>query len=589
MGDDLQRRLRHVFPRVDVLAVQLRIQLSELLSVPGRAPAILAEEIVDLPLPAGDGARQALRLLIEKGLVPSALAQLRTLRLADVVPLIGARRDGPLNAGCSARLRELLAREEATTWDQLGARTVGDIARWRGMGPLLLAGLVGAAMDAAMATGSAPAEAADKATHEQEPDVAALALLLRHDKASGGELRRALEAQASGDGPADVRAAATRLLAAADQAGDPNLALLDQIWKAAGSHRDRAVLAHRALRLEARPSAKELAAALALSESRINRVLARAEERARHAADGAGSALGPLVGNLGARLGAACRLTAVDDALAMLGLPSRSDPRACLLVWLAGPYVPVKDHAGWLATDPATLLADTGRLLHDDGGVRQLDHVAADLEDAGVAAHDVEAWLGAQAVAVVDGLVVALSGSPADVAERLLSAAGRALAATELAAIVGSAAAIDQRLRRDRRFVEVERDRFELAEWGGVAFAAVAAAAPAPAPPAELFPRTGRSQLRVEVDGDVLRGASEPVPLAVVEALGLSCGSRRTFTTRFGPVVLSHTATQATRGSVRPVALALGATAGDVLLLEFDAATGVASVEFLVAASSAAS
>jgi hypothetical protein len=87
----------------------------------------------------------------------------------------------------------------------------------------------------------------------------------------------------------------------------------------------------------------------------------------------------------------------------------------------------------------------------------------------------------------------------------------------------------------------------------------------------------------------VLRGASEPVPLHVVEALGLPCGGRRTFTTRFGPVALSHKATQPIRGSMRPVALAAGATEGDALLLEFDAATGDASVELVLASSSAAS
>jgi len=173
------------------------------------------------------------------------------------------------------------------------------------------------------------------------------------------------------------------------------------------------------------------------------------------------------------------------------------------------------------------------------------------------------------------------------VAERLLSASGRAMAATELVAAAKApvtAEALDTRLRRDARFVRVDEHRFELAEWGSTPFTE-----PGAPPPAQLFPAAGRSQLRIEVDAAVLRGAGDPVPLAVVEALGVPCGGRRTFATRFGPVALSHAATKATRGSVRPVALAAGACVGDALVLDFDAATGDASVELLLASSSAAS
>ncbi len=586
MGEESQDRLRHLFPQVHTLAPPIRTRLSALLASPGSMPAVLAEELRDLPLPTEDRGRRELRAVIEKGLGREALAALRTLPLSDVVPPINSCQGGPTAGSCPARTIELLAREKATTWADLSARTLGEIARWPGMGPQTLAGLVGAALDAAMPASTGETGHDGTAAPGPESDASALALLLHHDTATGGDLRRAIETHAAGVGPADVRGAAMRLLVAADRAGSPRLALLDRVWHAAGDHTYRALFAHRALRLDRRPAAKDLGAALGLQTNRIGPTQAHAERRARRAAT---PDLDPLVSDLRARLGPACHLRAVDDALTDLGLPPRTDPRSALLVWLAGPYRRVGGREGWIATDPATLIADTRRLLREDGGVRQLDHVTADLDAAGVAAHDVAAWLAAQPAVVVDGLVVAPSRNPADVAERLLSATGRAMSARELAALLPqphSATGLGTRLCRDRRFVRVDRDHFELTEWGSKAFTEPK---PAPRPPTELFPRTGRSQLRVEVDAAVLRGASEPVPLHVVEALGLPCGGRRTFTTRFGPVALTHKATQPIRGSMRPVALAAGAAEGDSLLLEFDAATGDASVELVLASSSAAS
>ncbi|MGH9188749.1 MAG: hypothetical protein ACRD0Q_01740 [Acidimicrobiales bacterium] len=590
MEDRSQDRLRHVFPRLDVLAAPVRLQLSELLASPGSVPAVLAQEIADLPLPRTEAARRALRVVIEKGFGRDALALLGTMALSDVVPAIGTHAGGISFAGCPSRLRELLARQGAATWADLGALTLGAMARWTGVGLPTLAGLVGSAVEAALAAGPTPAgeEREDQAEPHQS-ESAALALLLHHDNLIGGTLRRALDAHASGDGPAEVRAAATRVLAAADRAGDPRLRLLDRVWHAAGDHRARGVLAHRALRIDAPTPTNEIAEALGLSNSQVLKIEARARALARDAVDGR---VGELAAGLAGRLGSVGPIAAIDGALAALGLPARHDPRSALLVWLAGPYVTLSGHPGWVATDPAAVLAETRRLLHEDGGVRLLDHVVADLESAGIPSHDVGLWLGAQPVAVVDGLVVTRSGSPADVAERLLSATGRAMTVTELAAMVSrpnGMAISDPHLRRDPRFVRVDRDRFELAEWGGTAFTEP------PAPGPELFPGAGhhgapggRSRLHIEVDAAVLRGAADAVPLSVVDALGLPCGGQRTFTTRFGPVALNHKAVQPTRGSVRPIALAAGATEGDLLLFEFDASTGGASVELVAASSTAA-
>ncbi len=61
------------------------------------------------------------------------------------------------------------------------------------------------------------------------------------------------------------------------------------------------------------------------------------------------------------------------------------------------------------------------------------------------------------------------------------------------------------------------------------------------------------------------------MPVALVEGLGLAPLTRRTFSSRCGPVTLAHDTLQPTRGPVRVVALAAGAQLDDTLLLGFRA------------------
>ncbi len=591
MSDRSIARVGQLFPHIDVLAAPVRAAISELLAVPGSFPAVVGREIAELPLPSAREMRRSLRAVIQKGLDADALKQLRALRLSAVVPPVTTFPGGPELAGSMARLCDLLAHREAMSWTTFGHLTLEEIAAWPRVGPAALAGLVGAAIDTALTDGSGSLTALDErepaSIEDSESGSAALTLILHHENAMGGHaLRRALERHASASGVADVRAAATRLLAAAD----PRLAMLDQAWQAAGNHRDRGVFAHRALRPGGPTPTAELAEALGLSAARVLQIQAQAQKRSR---DAVGPTLEKLATDVAGRLGPVCRLASVDDALAAMGLPALDDPRAALLVWLAGPYLPAIGRTGWLATDPAGLRAGTGRLLQDDGGVRRLDHVTADLEVAGLASIDVRAWLDGLPIVILDGLVVAVSGNPTDVAERLLSATGRAMTAVDLAAAASmelEATELDSRLRREPRFTRVDKDHFELSEWGGEPFVE-----PDPHAPAELFPGagrgapTGRCELRIEVDDDALRGTTAPVPLSVLEALGVACGGRRTFATRYGPVALSHAPDQASRGSVRPIALAAGAGPGDALLVEFNAATGAATVVLVPLASAAAS
>ena len=108
---------------------------------------------------------------------------------------------------------------------------------------------------------------------------------------------------------------------------------------------------------------------------------------------------------------------------------------------------------------------------------------------------------------------------------------------------------------RDRRFVVGDDDALALAEW-----------ADTPTGGLELHDRPAGT-LHVTVDDAVLAGATGPVPRTIARALGLRPGCRRTFPTRYGPVAVADDGQAATRGSLRPVALAVGAAIGDELII----------------------
>ncbi|MBA3606421.1 MAG: hypothetical protein H0W46_10725, partial [Acidimicrobiia bacterium] len=244
----------------------------------------------------------------------------------------------------------------------------------------------------------------------------------------------------------------------------------------------------------------------------------------------------------------------VDAALAALALPPLPDTRTRLLVRFAGPYRSVDAHPEWIATDPAELVAETRRMIHEDGGVRLAEHITKELQSLGMAGEYVDAWLACQPVRVVDGLVVALTGTPGDVAERALDVTGQPLSTEEMTAWVPGPPELTAALwrGRDRRFVITVDDELALADWGRDD---VATATDGRRP----------ALLRVEVDTAVLAGHDAPIEPGLAHALSLRHGSRRTFPTRYGPVTLTYDDATPRRGSVRAVALAVGAVTGNVL------------------------
>lgn len=574
MGTNAEPVLGRVFAACDVLSPAARLQLASLLPpVAGQAPALLPAELAACPLPRSQGGRAALRPVIEADLGPDALAQLVGVPLREVAPAIAERHDEVDPGPNRARLRNLLARQQATSWAVLGDLTLGDITAWSGMGPSLAATLVGLAVDAGVGfLEDGAASGATLAADVPGPEGDDVRLLLGHEGSNGtNALRLALEGYTQPGVPEPVRVAATRLLRLPPPV-HPCVAWLDRVLAAAGEHRDRAVFAHGVLRLTDRPTAAAIGEALGVGAERVRQLRARARERVGAASAQPPSELARIRDALAGRLGVAAPVGAVDDVLVASGLPALPDTRSLLLLWLAGPYASVPNHPGWLATDPTGLLAETRRVLEEDGGVRPAEQVHKELDVAGMAEEHIGAWLAQQPVRNVDGLLMLTSGTVADVAERVLFAAGRALTVDALEAALwpgpaGPVAEPDRLLRvlhHDARFLRVGVQEFELADWGGEPYREV---------PAAGTGATGEAccWLQIEVDEAVLGGATAPVPVPLVAALGMQPGTRRTFATKFGPVALAYDGDRPMRGTLRPVALAAGAGLGDVVALGFHA------------------
>ncbi len=604
MAQGWQSRLGDLFPHCEVLPVAPRRRLATLLAVEGALAAVLPEDLARLPLPVAVAPMASVCRAVEDGLEPDIMATMGVARLAELVPAIGDRAGPVAVATRGRRLQQLLERNRATSWDVLGGLTLDEIGAWSGVGPRTAATVIGLALEAGLAfladdealrtpsTGSpagpcgADAEPADD-----------LALLLDHDRRAGsGALGRAIGALTGHQHPEAVRTAAARL--AGGHTGRSLLSVLDRALSAAGDDRDRGVFEQRSLRVEGRPTIARLAATLGIGPERVRQLRARAGERVRDALAAAPATAAERAAEMGRELGAAATAERAAEVVVAAGLPQLPDARSLLALWLAGPYQPVDGQPGWIATDPVELVVETRRLLHEDGGVRLLEQVTKELEVLGMVPSHIGAWLARQPVRVVDGLVVLTAGPPAEMAERVLSATGVAMTTEELSSWARSdgtrhgidgvdsdppttdgsttdgstthGATLDglrAALQADRRFVQTSPEHFELTEWGATPYRA-----PAPArgaPPGRRVTAAHRCWLHVEVDEEVLAGSPAPVPVPLVEALGLRRGARRSFSTRCGPVALTHDAARPARGSLRPVALAAGAGVGDTLVLGF--------------------
>lgn len=543
--------LGDIFAPVDALMPEVRLRLAGLLVVAGRAPAILPGELAAVPLPADRAVRAAVRGTIVAGLDVAVLSGVAGRRLDGVVPVLAGRDDADDAVArlLAAPVRAALHRHADGM--PLTTLAIGRVAGWPGIGARRVAGVVAAAVEAGM-------ELVGGDHRTASPTVDDVIAVLVHDAAAGGRLRAVL-ADLGRAAPPEVDSAVARLLAVPASEPARCLVFLDEALAAAGDVRDRAVFEHGVLAVRASVTRAKVAAAVGVGPERVRQLAVRAADRVDTFVDSAPAKVHEAATMVASQLGVAAPFGAVDAVLERCGLPSLPDSRSQLLLRMAGPYRLVGGECEWVALDPAELVAETRRMIHEDGGVRLVEHVTKELDALGIAAEHVEAWLAGQPVRVVDGLVVATSGAPGDVAERALQASGRPMTMDEVASWVGGDRDQVETLwsARDRRFVVTADDALTLAEWGDEAATAdrLADGAQHAAP-----------ALRVVVDGAVLGGASGPVPLALAHTIGLQRGARRTFATRYGPVTVSYDAELPTRGSIRPVVLAVGAAVGDELM-----------------------
>ncbi|MBK5221367.1 MAG: hypothetical protein JJE52_00515 [Acidimicrobiia bacterium] len=554
MKDRDRLGLSMLFAPLEVLPPTSRLDLGGLVNVNGRPTPVSGADLAVAPVPRGADALDDARSIIVNGLRSGAVDRLGDRRLDQIIPAIAGCPRLIAEQPIPTRLGRILRGQNIATWADVAAAPIGDIRAWAGMGRTTTAALV----DAALAAACERIDAEDPRT-----DV-------------------------SPRGGADDRGPA------ADEA-TWLLAELDAVLGAVGDLRDQVVFEHLVLPLTSHkgPVARaELGDQIGLGGERVRQLRERATRRVAAVVARYPGRVAPVVARVTERLGSVAPMVVADEVLLAEGLPALPDTRSLLVLHLAGPYVPVKAREGWLAAAPdgsGDPVVETRRVLHEDGGVRPLDQVRGDLAAIGISPDHVEAWLAEQPARIVHDLVVSTDGSQTERAVRALDATGGAMSVAALARFhlggaldagddvvenretgdeaVTDGDAVDSWwgvLARDRRFVRVGPDQFELREWGATPYASDGTA-----PGDRGLAAEGHWWLRVSIDADALTGADAVVTDDLVAALGIEAGSRRSFSTRYGPLVLANDGAAPSRGSVRPVALAAGASVGGYLLLGF--------------------
>ena len=297
-----------------------------------------------------------------------------------------------------------------------------------------------------------------------------LAFILRKERegASAPLLETLLELR-SGDGPQALRDASDRLVRHDAPWALDLAALAQKLIEAAGNQRDQRLFLSWSLNPEPLPF-EDLAAREGLQRRHANKLVRRSESRVRLA------------------------LTTAPAPLPWLVLPcvpvsgpwpeSNRWPRsstvsapasptvAQLVTWLAGPYLPLRQRPGWLSSTPAPVVARTVAYINEDGGVRRLADLQAQLADVGISAGNFRPWLQANGAMPVEDLAVSVKGPLADVVECILDAYGEARTPEQIRADVASggrhvdAGAVIRALGDRRRFTLSERGEAGLASWG---------------------------------------------------------------------------------------------------------------------------
>lgn len=413
-----------------------------------------------------------------------------------------------------------------------------------------------------------------------------LAFIFQRERmGSSAPVLEALLELRSGDGRPAVRDASDRLVRQNAPWALDLTAMARALIEAAGTERDQRLFLSWSLNPEPVPFV-DLAAREGMPRRQAHKLVRRSESRVRAALTTAPAPMPWLVSALRSRLGAVAPAEQVGAELVRLG--AREPPVGQLLLWLAGPYLRLKEQPAWLSSANPPVVARTATCLNEDDGVRRLADIEAELTDVGISACNFRLWLQANGAALVHDLAVSTKGPLADVVEHLLDAYGEARTLEQITAdITAGERRVDAedlaRVVGDRRrFTQSPRGNVGLLSWGRENARAGAKARVAPAnssgsgpagsgqPHEPLGAESGEQLwLWVRVDAETLRGSEAAVPVALVEGLGLAPLARRTFSSRWGPVTLAYDAAQPKRGPLRAVALAAGARPDDTLLLGF--------------------
>jgi len=518
--------LGDVFDALDAVRPPDRVAISGLLRTPnGRFP-ITPVEIARLALPRDPGRVAALVTLIDGAMRSQVDGALAGRSFGEIVPDLD-RVGGGIDTAAEAtnRLAALAYANGAVSWSSLAPLRVADVRRWRGAGADTTARLLGLALRAALRHAGVGTTAGEQGTLFDEHR-SALALTLDRVLVSIADPRARAIFEAL-----ELRIAPTRT------AGTLTMA---------------------------RTSLGEVAGLVGLGYERSRQLRGRARDAVRVAVRHEPS-LVAITRQVAAEIGEMALVGSIDEIVQAHGLDSIEDPAAMLLVWLAGPYLEVAEHDGWVSPRPVEVAADTYRLLSEAGGVHDHDALTADLRRAGIALRFVDSWLSAQPVRFDAGVVVHLVGRPLVVAERVLESMGRAASSAELLSALGlpgppQHGSLVSELRRSPRFVETAPDRWELVDWGG--------------DPSEHMVR-----IEIVVTEATLAGEPGVLPAGAASLLGVLPGDVLHIPTHFGPLVIVHRESCLEHGSLRPISLACGATIGGVLLFVIDPRRATAVVE----------
>ena len=218
------------FGACDVLTLDTRLELAELLAVPGEPTALAGNEVSRLAMPETRELLDEVRAAISHGLTLGMMTTLADRRVVDVLPAISRAPVRRFDTAMSVRLRAALTRKGTDSWESLAHLKLGDIGRLTNVGPRSLLTLLHCGL-------AAEFECVDSADAPMPPgDINAL--LAYEAEVGSTALADALDGLATGSGSPAIRAAASRLRA--DAGVGRSLTLLERALDTAGDARDRA-------------------------------------------------------------------------------------------------------------------------------------------------------------------------------------------------------------------------------------------------------------------------------------------------------------------------------------------------------------